>query len=169
LDSKHDGDFDGFPGVVLSDRAPARPGGNSRYQVWQPIKIMPDEMEKWLWQIRHDAPAILEVDELLHLVYKRGTYSDEYNVIQQTGRSLGVGSITLTQKLSKVPPQAYEQAVHRLGFYLEGRYNKLIRDDMLKTEKLEQPADEHGVYYQHINGRGTPRYYSTIQKFLGVV
>ncbi len=169
LDSKHDGDFDGFPGVVQSDKAPARPHGNSRYQVWQPIKIYPDSVEEWLWNVRHDAPAILEIDELVHLVYKRGDYSDEYNIIQKTGRSLGIGSITLTQELSKIPANAYKQANHRLGFYLEGRYDKLIRNDMLKVEgKLEQPPDEHGVYYQHINGRGTPRYYSRIQEFLGV-
>jgi len=169
LDSKHDGDFDSFPGVVSSDRAPARPNGNSRYQVWQPIKIVSDEVEKWLWQVRHDPPAVLEIDELVHLVFKRGEYSDEYNIIQKTGRSLGIGSITLTQELSKIPSNAYKQAVHRLGFYLEGRYDKLIRNDMLKVEgKIEQPPDEHGVYYQHINGRGDPRYYSTIQKFLGV-
>src|SRR5882672_9363467 len=59
LDSKHDGDFDSFPGVVVSDRAPNRPNGNARYQVWQPIKILPDEIEKWLWNIRHDPPAVL--------------------------------------------------------------------------------------------------------------
>src|SRR6266700_606726 len=169
FDSKHDGDFDSFPGVVMSDRCPGSPGGNARYQVWQPIKIVPDEVEQWLWQIRHDAPAILEIDELVHLVYKRGAYSDEYTVIQKTGRSLGVGTITLTQELSKIPANAYKQAVHRLGFYLEGRYDKLIRNDMLKVEgKIEQPPDHYGLYYQHINGRGIPRYYPTIQRFLGV-
>ena len=137
--------------------------------MWQPIKIIPDELERWLWDIRHDAPAVVEIDELVHLVYGRGAYSDEYNIIQKTGRSLGIGSITLTQELSKIPSNAYKQAVHRLGFYLEGRYDKMIRNDMLKVEgKLEQPPDQYGVYYQHINGRGMPRYYSRIQEFLGV-
>src|SRR5712691_10703084 len=54
LDSKHDGDFDGWPGRVGGDSAPARPGANQRYQVWQPLKIIPEEMEKWLWMIRQD-------------------------------------------------------------------------------------------------------------------
>lgn len=169
LDSKHDGDFDQFPGVVGGDTVPRPPDGNHRYQVWQPVKIIPEHIEQWLWNIRHDAPAILEVDELVHLVYNRNHYSDEYNIIQKTGRSLGIGTITLTQELSRIPGNAYKQATHRLGFYLEGRYDRRIRDDMLKVEgRLEQPEDQYGVYYQHINGRGSPRYYKTIQEFLGV-
>lgn len=168
LDSKHDGDFDDWPGLVGGDMAPPKPKSNERYQVWQPIKIIPEQMEKWLWQVRHDAPALLEIDELVHLVYKRGVYSDEYNIIQKTGRSLPVGSITLTQELSKIPQNAFNQSVHRLGFYLEGRYNKMIRNDLLKSEKLDQPSDEHGLYYQHINGRGEPIYAKTIQEWLGL-
>jgi hypothetical protein len=167
LDSKHDGDFDTFPGVVKSDRCPPRLGGSSRYQVWQPIKIIPDEIEQWLWNVRNDGPALLEIDELGHLAYKRNSYSDEYNIIQKTGRSIGVGTITLTQELSRIPPNAYNQAVHRIGFYVEGRYNQMIRNDLLKW-KVEQPQDWHGMYYQHINGRGEPQYHKNIQHFLGV-
>jgi hypothetical protein len=167
FDSKFDGDFDSFPGRVQSDLCPRRPGGNERYQVWQPVKLIPEQIEKWLWQVRHDGPAILEIDELVHLVYKRNMYSDEYNIIQKTGRSLHVGTITLTQELGKIPPNAYNQSNHRLGFYIEGRYNRMVRGDLLKFP-VGEPEDQFGLYYQHINGRGEPHYYSTIQKFLGV-
>ena len=165
FDSKHDGDFDSYPGRIEQDTCPVLPGRNERYQVWQPIKIIPEEVEKWLWQIRHDAPALLEIDELVHLCYKRTEFSDEYNIIMKTGRSLPVGSITLTQELSKIPGNAYKQSVHRLGFYLEGEYDIRIRNNMLKY-KVEQPLDQYGVYYQHINGRGIPEYASCIQEFL---
>src|SRR5260221_5339342 len=106
LDNKFMGDFDSWPGRVQSDKAPGRPGSNQRYQVWQPIKLIPEEIEKWLWMVRHSAPAVLEVDELVHLCYGRNVYSDEYNVIQKTGRAGPIGSITLTQELSRIPPNA---------------------------------------------------------------
>ena len=170
FDSKHDGDFDDWPGVVGGDLAPPKPKSNERYQVWQPIKLIPEQIEKWLWQVRQDAPAVLEIDELVHLVYKRGVYSDEYNIILKTGRSLPIGSISLTQELSKIPQNAFNQSVHRLGFYLEGRYNQMIRNDLLKTQMKAgtQPEDEWGFWYQHQNGRGDPHYSKTIQEWLGL-
>jgi len=167
LDSKMDGEFDSWPGRITSDICPKRPDRNARYQVWQMVKIIPEEVERWLWQIRHDAPALVEIDELSTLVYKRGAYSDEYNILQKMGRSLPIGSLTLTQELSRVPPNAYKQATHRLGFYIDGRYDRQIRNELLKA-KVSDPEDKYGVYYQHINGRGEPRYFPDIQAFLGV-
>lgn len=168
LDTKIDGgDFDKWPGQIMSDTCPGKPKSNDRYQVWRVVKVIPEEVEKWLWMIRHDPPAILEIDELYSLVYKRNVYSDEYNILQKVGRGLPVGSITLTQELSKIPPNAFKQATHRLGFYIDGRYDQLIRNDMLKF-KVEQPHDKYGLYYQHINGRGEPDYFKDIQTFLGM-
>ena len=170
FDSKYDGDFDGWPGRVSGDECPARPGRNERYQVWQPVNLVPESIEKWLWGVRHDAPALLEVDELVHLVYKQGDYSHEYNIILKTGRSLPVGVITLTQELSKIPANAYKQSNHRLGFYVDqaAEYDRRIRNSLLKA-KLDDPRDPYGLWYQHMNGRGVPDYYPTIQKFLGVL
>lgn len=168
LDTKIEGgDFEGWPGTIMQDTAPPRPKSNDRYQVWRVVKIIPEEIEKWIWQVTHDPPAVLEIDELYSLCYKKGQYSEEYNILQKIGRALPVGSITLTQELSKIPTNAYKQATHRMGFYLEGRYDRLIRNDMLKW-KVDDPPDPFGLYYQHINGRGEPRYFPTIQDFLGV-
>lgn len=168
LDTKIEGgDFDSWPGQVMSDTCPPMPGGNQRYQVWRVVKIIPEEIEKWLWMVRHDPPAILEIDELYSLVYKRNVYSDEYNILQKVGRGLPVGSITLTQELSKTPPNAYKQSTHRLGFYIDGRYDKQVRNEMLKDD-VENPPDEYGFYYQRITGRGQPAYYKDIQSFLGL-
>lgn len=168
LDTKIEGgDFADWPGAVISDTCPPAPGSNDRYQVWRVAKIIPEEMEKWLYRVRKDPPAILEVDELASLTYKRGEHSDEYNLICKWGRALPVGSIALSQELSKIPTNAYKQSTHRLGFYLDGRYDRLVRNDMLK-HKVDDPVDEFGFYYQHIKGRGEPPYYPTIQKFLGL-
>lgn len=166
LDTKMDGDFDKYPGVVRSDLAPPKLERGKRYQVWQPINEDAEQIERWLWQIRHDAPAFLLIDELYSLVYRR-EFSREFNIIQKTGRSLPVGTIVLTQELSKIPPNAYKQSVHRLGFYLEGEYDTRIRDLMLKKPKIGNPNDTYGFYYQHINSRGEPEYFQDIQSFIG--
>jgi hypothetical protein len=170
LDSKFDGDFDDWPGRVVSEdgKSPSRPGNNERYQVWQPVELIPEEIEKWLYQVRKDAPAILMIDELEHLVYARNLYSKEYNLIKKTGRSLPIGTITLSQELSRIPPNAYKQARHRLGFYLEkaNNYDRMVRNQLLKSE-VDDPIHEYGVYYQHERGRGEPQYYQSIQHFFG--
>jgi len=110
---------------------------------------------------------ILEIDELVHLVYKRGVYSDEYNIILKTGRSLPVGVITLTQEMGRIPANAFKQSNHRLGFYIDqaSRYDRQIRDALLKA-KVDDPKHPYGVYYQQQNGRGDPEYFASIQKFL---
>lgn len=168
LDTKIDGgDFADWPNAIISDKCPPRPGRNDRYQVWRVPKVIPEEMEKWLYQIRKDPPSLLEIDELSSLTYKRNEHSDQYNLICKMGRGLPVGSIACSQELSGVPSNAYKQSTHRLGFYLEGEYDRRIRNNMLK-HKVEDPPDQYGVYYQHINGRGMPAYYETIQKFLGL-
>lgn len=165
FDSKMDGDFDDYKGIITSNTAPPRPGRNQKYQVWQAVKLIPEEIEKWLYHVRHDAPAILVIDELYSLVFKGKDYSDEFNIIQKTGRSLPVGTIVCSQELSRIPQNAYKQAVHRLGFYLDGEYDRRIRNNLLKF-KVDDPFDPFGFYYQHQNMRGEPKYYQDIQRFL---
>ncbi len=171
LDSKHDGDFDEYPGKVAGDLCPRRPGRNQRYQVWQPVRELPEEIEKWLWMVRHDPPAILLIDELYTLVYRAGQYSDEFNIILKTGRSLPIGVITLSQELSRIPPNAYKQATHRLGFYIDeaAEYDRRLVRKLLKApKKLEDPEDDFGFFYQHINRRTEPMYFPSVQEFLGL-
>lgn len=172
LDSKMDGDFDDWPGVVVSDVCPPAPKSNERYQVWQCVKLIPEEIEKWLWMIRQDAKAggaLEEIDELHSMVWKGGQYSDELNINLKTGRSIGLGTFALTQELSKIPANVYKQATHRLGFYIDqaARYDRQIWQALLKS-RVGDPPDQFGLYYQHEKGRGEPRYYPTIQEFLGV-
>jgi len=172
LDTKMDGDFDDWPGGWTGDQRPPKPDRNQRYQVWHCLDVVPDEMEAWLYGIRQDAKnggAVLEVDELHMLVYKAGTYSKEFNTILKTGRSTPLGTIALSQEMSKIPGNAYKQASHRLGFYIDdaARYDKQIWQSLLKA-KVDDPKDDFGLYYQKEKGRGEPQYFPTIQDFLGV-
>lgn len=170
LDTKHDGDFDGYPNITQGDRAPSRISKKGQfYQVWQPFLLHPEEIERWLWMVFNDPPAVLWINELYALKYKGvGNYSDMYSIIQKAGRTKPITSITETQKLGKIPSDAIEQATHRLGFYMEGTYNKYIRSEMLKGERVPNPIDNYGFHYQHVNGRGEPSYYRDIQHFLGM-
>jgi hypothetical protein len=172
LDTKMDGDFDDWPGGYTGDICPPPPMSNQRYQVWHCLDVVPDEMEKWLYGIRKDAKnggGLLEVDELHMLVYKAGTYSKEFNTILKTGRSTPLGTIALSQEMSKIPGNAYKQAIHRLGFYIDqaSRYDYQIWQALLKA-KVADPPDDFGLYYQREKGRQGPQYYKTIQEFLGI-
>lgn len=169
LDTQHMGDFDSYEGIIQSTKAPTALAKPGRYQVWQPLIRRPDEIETWLWKVFEGGPAILIIDELYTLKYAgTANYSDAYSVIQRAGRARRITCITHTQKLGKIPSDAYEQATHRLGFYMEGTYNKFIRSEMLKFERCPNPSDNYGFHYQHINGRGEPQYYRDIQQFLGI-
>lgn len=169
LDTQHMGDFDNYDGIIQSTYAPNNMAKKGQYQIWQPLVRKPDEIEKWLWGIFENPPAILMIDELYVLKYRGASnYSDAYSVIQRAGRARKITCITHTQKLGKIPSDAYEQATHRLGFYMEGSYNKFIRSEMLKFERCPMPTDNYGFHYQHINGRGEPEYYRDIQEFLGI-
>jgi energy-coupling factor transporter ATP-binding protein EcfA2 len=172
LDTKMDGDFLDWPGSVTGETCPPKPGRNQRYQTWHCLDVVPEQMEAWLYGIRQDAKnggAVLEIDELHMLVYKPGLYSKELNTILKTGRSIPLGTIALSQEMSKIPANAYKQAVHRLGFYIDNaaRYDKQIWQSLLKS-RVEDPPDEFGLYYQKEKGRGEPDYFTDIQEFLGL-
>lgn len=118
--------------------------------------------------ILHDAPAIVTVDELVHLRYRGRLYSPKYEELQKTGRSKHIITLTCTQALARIPPEAYEQATHRFGFYIDkaARYSQQALHALLKA-KVPDPPDEYGFWYQSEKGRGDPLYFSSIQVFLG--
>ena len=168
LDSQGMGDFDTYSGIIRTNKSPDVIKKKDTYQVWQPLLLDPEQIERWLEQIFNRPPAVLMIDELYVLKYKGAqNYSDMYATLQCAGRGRDITTITHTQKLAKIPPAAYEQATHRLGFYMDGLYNRSIRSELLKSEKVPNPVDTFGFYYQHVNGRGNPPYYRDIYEFLG--
>ena len=169
LDSKFAGDFDQYPGRVMSDVAPPRPSSNERVQVWQPILINPDEVEKWLWQVLHDPPAILFVDELVHLCYGRKSFSENYSRIQKLGRMLPVGCITCTQELVDIPRNALGQATHIARFRLNLPYEqRLMKSIMHSKADMPEPMDQHGFYFGSTASGAEPLYFRDAQSFLKI-
>lgn len=167
FDSKFAGDFDSYPGRVMSDFCPPRPGANQRVQVWQPVIIRPDEVEKWLWGVLHDPPAILFVDELVHLCYGRKVFSENYSRIQKLGRMLPIGCITCTQELVDIPRNALGQATHIARFRLNLPYEqRLMKSIMHAKNDMPEPVDKHGFYFGSTSSGAEPLYFSDAQHFL---
>lgn len=164
FDSKFQGDFDDLPGRRQQDNAPSKPGRNERYQVWQPVIEVPEQIERWLFQVRKDAPAILLIDELLSLCYTRTTSSEEYKRIQKLGRALPIGCITCTQELAEIPRNAVGQATHIARFRLTLPYEQRFMNTLLRS-KVEEPPDNYGFYYSNAV-RGQPLYFPSAQRFL---
>ena len=144
------------------------PRAREQYQVWQPIVEIPEEIEKWLYRIRKDPPALLVVDELLSLIYKPNQASEEYSRLTKLGRALPVGVITLTQELAGIPRTAMGQRTHVVRFYLgEMPYEVNLMNKFLKGH-VEEPADTYGFYYQHVTARTPPHYFNDYRTFFGI-
>jgi hypothetical protein len=158
------GDFDGYPGVIQSEVCPPKPQRNKRIQVWQPVLDDPEEIEEWLFMVRHDPPALLFIDELLSLVYKRRTYSTEYSRIMKLGRALPIGAITLTQELVDIPRNALGQANHVVRYRLSVPYEQQLMNKALKGV-YQEPAHEYGFYYGRVDSKNPAEYYSNASRF----
>jgi hypothetical protein len=164
LDNNMRGDYDGFPGVIQTDgECPPRPDGNQQVQVWQPVIEYPEEIEEWLFRIRKDPPAILDIDELVALVYSKNHMSLEYSRLQKLGRALPILVISQTQELTEIPRNAIGQATHVVRFRLQMPYEQQLMNAILRT-KVAEPEDKYGFYYGPNDGN--PLYFPTVDKFL---
>lgn len=151
---------------MTEGEAPSKPRG--QYQVWQPIIEIPEEMEKWLYRVRKDPPAMLVIDELLSMIYKPNQASLEYSRILKMGRALPVGVVTLTQELAGIPRNAMAQRTHVVRFYMGNMpYEVNLMNKFMKSP-VEEPADTYGFYYQHAASRTPPQYFADYRNFFGV-
>lgn len=165
-------DFQTFPNITRSEDGslPPKLTGNERVQVWQPVTIIPEKVEEWLWRIRQDAPAILDIDELLFLCYGPSG-SEELTKITKLGRGLPILTLIGTQELVKIPRGVITQPDHVLRLRLKSRYERYLIDDFMDVEEdehLPEPDDRFGLWYGHADTNERPRYYPNIQKLLGL-
>lgn len=167
-------DFNTWPNRIQTDELPPFPGRNQRIQVWQPTILIPEVVEEWLFRIRKDPPAILQVDELLALCYGKRDTSDEFTRITKLGRALPVGTISHTQDLVDIPRGVLSQPDHILRFRLKHPYETRLSStlmsgntDILQSKGALQPPDKYGFYYSYAEYDGNPLYYSSIHQFLG--
>jgi hypothetical protein len=160
-------DFNNYPGIFMGDNLPPKMQNNQRVQVWQPIVLDPETVEKWLYRIRHDPPAILQIDELLALCYGKRDTSDEFTRITKLGRALPICTISQTQELVDIPRGALSQPDHIARFRLKHPYEQRLMNGWMGQE-LTEPSDPWGFYYSHAEKDGSPIYYNSAQSFLGL-
>lgn len=160
-------DFNKYPGIFQGDNVPPTLGNNDRIQVWQPVVLNPENVERWLYRIRKDPPAILHIDELLALCYGKRDTSDEFTRITKLGRALPICTIAQTQELVDIPRGALSQPDHIARFRLKHPYEQRLLNGMMGAE-LQEPSDKFGFYYSHAESDGEPIYYSDAQSFLGL-
>ena len=163
-------DFNDYPGIVKSDRTPPKLTGKDRVQVWQPTVIYPDEVENWLFRVRQDPPAILQIDELLFLCYGPNG-SEELTRITKLGRALPIITVVGTQELVRIPRGVITQPDHVIRLRLKSLYERRLMNSFLNMdegEKLKEPSDRYGLWYGHADSDKAPLYFPTIQKLLGV-
>ena len=161
-------DFEDYPGIIQTDyAAPPRPDKNQRLQIWQPLDEEPESIEEWLYNILHDAPSLLLIDELLALCYGRKHTSDQYKRIQKLGRGLPIGTISATQELVEIPRNAIGQQDHIARFRLKHPYELSMMDQIMGVHKPEI-VDKYGFLYQHADSGAEPIYYRDAQTFFGI-
>ena len=164
-------DFQHYPNIIQTDGGlPPKMTGNQRTQVWQPLTIVPERVEEWLWRVRQDPPAILQVDELLFLCYGPNG-SDELTNITKLGRGLPILTVVQTQELVRVPRGTLTQPDHVMRLRLKSRYERRLMSDFLNVdedEHLAEPQDRHGIWYGHAEVDEPPRYYHSIQALPGL-
>jgi energy-coupling factor transporter ATP-binding protein EcfA2 len=148
LDIKFRDFNDGFgdpKNIVQSEHAPNRPGRNQRVQIWQPLVEDANEIEKFLWNVLHDPPAILDIDEALALYYGGKDTSDNYSRITKLGRALPITTIASTQELVKIPRNMIGQHDHLVAFRVKHPYEKVLLKQLMGEH--DEPQDRHGFYY----------------------
>lgn len=163
-------DFNDYPNIVQSDNIPPKLTGNERVQVWQPTIIDPEKVEAWLFRVRQDPPAILQIDELLFLCYGPNG-SDELTRITKLGRALPIITIIGTQELVKIPRGVLTQPDHVIRLRLKSLYERRLMNNFLNVEegsKLHEPEHKYGLWYGHADSDAPPIYYPNIQKMLGL-
>lgn len=151
------------PYIVQTDyEAPGPP--DKRLQIWQPLVEEPEQIERWLFNIRRDAPAFIDIDELLSLCYGSRNTSEQFKIIQKLGRDLPIGTMAGTQELVEIPRNAIGQADHYIRFRLRHPY-EISRMNTIMGGVLDEPMDKYGFYYTHADDQGEPRYFSDLTKF----
>ena|SRR5215469_16306491 len=162
-------DYNDYPGGVTSDTCPSLPGTNDRFQTWHCLTESPEEIEKWLWNILHDPPAFVNIDEGLALVYGPRATSEEFKKIQKLGRDLPIGTGFSTQELVQIPRNAIGQADHIVRYRIRHPYEIQLLDNMMAwdSKSYQNYPDKFGFLYMHTDSE-SPLYFPSVQRFLNI-
>lgn len=163
LDSKGDGFFDRWKGVIEDDDPPAalaEPGG---LQVWRPGTDDLGAYDEWFNRLLKGGysvnapdgvkrPKIVLVDELSSVCTRSGMGVQGYQKLLKLGRSLWISVVSLTQEASYVPRQVKNQSTHIVRFRLQDEIDakkaaRLMGQKLARGESPPEPRSQYGFFY----------------------
>lgn len=167
FNSKFGIDFEKWGHNFITDGSVPRPlKSNERIQIWSPIHVVPNSVDIWLSRILHEGDAILDIDELVHLLYKRKQISQEYEKLAKTGRSKNIDLLSNTQNLVELPPIVISQSTHLVRFRLLNPYERRLSKMLLKIEGKMIEPEKYGFYYANMTDMNEANYYSSYELFM---
>jgi Zonular occludens toxin (Zot) len=171
LDTKqYDEDFGMFPEVIESEYPP--PLNSEGIQVWRPYTDSIDIYDTWFKSILMSRkPRIILVDEVASIV--KGsvniTVPEYFERCLKQGRSFGITIITSTQKLSKIPAVAKDQATHVVRYRISpaSEYDRRIANALVgRSFKSPEPSGKHSLIYCRIDRPDKQFEYTSFNEFL---
>ena len=150
LDSKMQGDFDQFPGILLSEGAPDPKKLTNGVQVWQPVLDDWGEYDQWFGDLlRSPGPAVILIDEVSSITKgSSGDTPDNYKRLLKQGRGGGKCVINCTQEIAQTPRQIRNQTTHVVRFRLLDAYDKRNGNALVGLSKdATEPKAKYGFYY----------------------
>lgn len=165
LDSKMQGDFDQFPGIILSEEAPAPI--TQGVQVWQPVLDDWDAYDGWFGAIlRSPGPAVILIDEVSSITKGRGDTPDNFKRLLKQGRGGGKCVINCTQEIAQTPRQIANQTTHVVRFRLLDAYDRRNANSLVGLPKdASEPKSKYGFYYGRTDKAGSATEYRTYTDF----
>ena len=169
LDSKGNGDFDGWPGEVETDEPPDPLSGPGGVQVWRPSLDDLPTYDEWFHKllrggfeltVREDGqrrvkrPKILLIDELSSICTRSGETVAGFQKLLKQGRGLWESVIVLTQEIAYIPRQVRNQTTHIVRFRLNDDYDSRKVDALIGHKERHEPQKTFGFWYARVD---TPR------------
>ncbi len=172
LDSKFLGDFDRWPGRVVSLKAPALPRKFGAVHVWQqPGDDNLLEYDKWLSRIRLDRrPGVLLIDELSALGRGNGqSFVPNLALLLKQARAIPLSVVVCSQEAAYIPRQTHSQISHLVRFGLENPHDQRRAAQLLGMPEPIEPRKKFGFFYCNLrykpDGRKVPIEYDGWQEF----
>ena len=174
LDSKQQGDFRVFYPIAFRHYGNTIPPSRwwmpeKPIQIWQPESDDLLLYDGWMRQLYNQRqPSLIYFDEISSITSVSGKPPRYYNILQQQGRGLGIGVISVTQSPSYIPATLLRQATYFCRFTLNDDYDITKLAKVMGKAILTPPPDEHGFWFRDARkpvAYSPPLYFRDYQDF----
>lgn len=182
IDSKAQGDFDGFSkkGIGVhyfgNDLPPLKNKDGSPFVIWTPESDSTEMYDSFFQMIyegrkKGDIPsAVVFIDELSSITGRTGIPPRYYDILLKQGRGMGLSVITLSQMARFVPLTMTSQLMHVFMMNLNSEKDKKKLEDVLGDMAKQDVQHRHGFVYRDVRKpikSNPPFYYKDLKEFFG--